>query len=71
MDFRILLTVCMLQITSGHEIELDHVGTVYVPYRYGTGGQADEYSYDDGVAEQIAVETERPIAYTIGMINTV
>ena len=60
---------CMLQISLGQDaIELLHLGSVYVPFEYGGGGAPDTFRYNDGVAEQLAVEKDRFIAYTIGML---
>ena len=45
----------------------EHKSTVYVPYRYGADGAADDFRYAAFVAPCVAVDKEQHIAYTVGM----
>ena len=60
--FRNILLFCFILGCNGHRIILEHISTIYIPYSY----EPDTFQYDEGVAEQIAVEKERSILYAIG-----
>ena len=69
MDIRLcfILALGALGVSGMLPIGLRHRSTVFVPFAYGTDGAPDTFTYDAGVAEQVAVDKEQHIAYTIGM----